>query len=609
MKFEFQATQISLDNVLKDIEAKKIDLSPSLQYQPQRTDYLIYTHPYYKSSFGFFVSVQNPPDLTSDSLINLKISCEKSSSTNNYLRKNYPEIEIIECPTEKDGLLLLSQGRVDVHAGSVDVCEYFIGAISEFGQLVLWKDLPLEYQNIYMAVRKDWPELASIINKAMAKMPPETRNDIIRQYKLELYWKHYQPVIYTAGIALCIVLVGLSIALFIMSQRNKKMTHYYRLAKDKAEKSAHFKSAFLANMSHEIRSPMNAILGLATLLKIENDANERTRYLEYIEKSGKQLLGLINDILEISRMETGEFNLEINTFNVRHLLEELHSTYRPLAEEKKLFFKIEESVLLHKIYLKSDRTKLMQILSNLVSNAIKYTEKGEIALGIQFDNDEKITFFVRDTGVGIPENMRELIFERFKRLDETKHILGTGLGLSITKGLGELLGGQIRLESNQPEGSVFYLTLPYQPNLNPEIPEKEQKKQVKHQYRFNQQTVLLAEDQDFNFVYLEQVLKKAGLHVIRAHNGNEAVILVKTEQIDVVLMDLKMPIKNGYEATREIKKINAHLPVIIQSAYALEAELNKAYQYGADDYIVKPIDQVELLEKVGRFISWQLEVV
>ena len=602
LQFEFQASQLSLDQVLADIAAKKIDFSPSLQYQKVRTDYLCYTKPYFKSSFGLFVSGDNHLFQLSDTTRNIRVSCEKSSTTHAFLVANYPEIKIIESPTEIDGLILLTKGIVDVHAGSEDVCNYLIETNKIFDKIELWQELPLQHQKIHMAVRKDWPELASIIDKAMQQMPLEIKNSIIRQYKLELLWKKNEQSIWTAGFIAFLGLFLLLFALVVLYKRSRRLSKHYQLAKEKAEDSVRFKSAFLANMSHEIRSPMNAILGLTSLLKTEENLQVRTKYLDYIDKSGKQLLGLINDILDLSKMETGAIALELNEFNVKDLIEEVFTIYQPLAREKNLTFEIQENKQCDILTLKSDRTKVIQIMSNLVSNAIKYTQRGEVRIGCYLEKDRHLVFFVSDTGVGVPDGKENLIFERFKRLDETKHVTGTGLGLSITKGLSELLGGTTWMERNKPHGSIFYFSVPCSTSydISAAVPKANDDSTDIHQ--FNHQTILLAEDQDFNYVYLSQVLKKAKLKVLRAHNGNEAVELVIKKQVDLVLMDLKMPIKDGYEATREIKSHHPKLPVIIQTAYAMKEEREKAYKCGCDDYIVKPITENELLAKVSKYL-------
>ena len=382
------------------------------------------------------------------------------------------------------------------------------------------------------------------------------------------------------------------------------MAYLNKLAMNRAEESANFKSVFLANMSHEIRSPMNAILGLTSLLKSEGlDSGTKDTYLTYIDRSGQQLLSLINDILDISKLEAGKISIELESFYLKSILDEIFLTYRSLAENKGLEFGIDENAENKDLIIRSDRAKVIQVLTNLISNAIKYTESGEVKYGYYLPDHHTVTFYVKDTGAGIPDNMKHLIFDRFKRLDQTRDVRGTGLGLSISKGLVELLGGTIWVEPNQNRaGSVFKFSLPFQESekqteniLSKEI--------SKESLQFTNQTILVAEDHEFSFVFLNQVLKNAGLKVVRAHDGKEVLRIVQKQKVDLVLMDIKMPVMSGYEATREIKKIAPEIPVIIQSAYVLPEEKEKAFQYGCDDYIIKPIDSRELFSKIHQHLQ------
>ncbi|MGK7394180.1 MAG: ATP-binding protein [Candidatus Cyclobacteriaceae bacterium M3_2C_046] len=607
LKFEYTATQMSLDMLFKDLMAKNVDMSPSLQYQPERALFLEYTDPYFKSRFGFFVNESTDLSKLPDSLNNIRISCEKSSTTFKFLQKHYPAAVIVECPTEKDGLLLVSQGSVLAHAGSVDVCEYLIGMSDAYESIELWQELPLDNQYVFMAVRKDWPELASIINKSLKIMPLATKNAIVKQYQRELIWKKNRHYILISGFLVLIALTVMTVALILLYKKSQKAAKCYQSAKEKAEESTRFKSAFLANMSHEIRSPMNAILGLTSLLKSNAvDASHKDQYLTYIEKSGQKLLRLINDILDFSKLESGEIALEIETFELRQLLDEVYQIFFPLALEKRINFEIDYDLPSAVWFIKSDRVKIIQVLSNLVSNAIKYTVMGEVKLGVTLCNHHRLRFFVKDTGIGIPEHLKHQVFERFKRLDQTKQVTGTGLGLSISKGLVELLGGNIWVEDNAHRGSVFIFELPYHKPTAQPVPTAQPEISEYKPYQFQQQTILVAEDQDYNFVFIAQVLKNAGLQVVRAQNGKEAIELVDQHAVDLVLMDIKMPIKSGYDATKEIKRAKPQLPVIIQSAYALPEEKEKAFQYGCDDYLTKPLEPELLLSRIARFLHKDL---
>lgn len=599
LQFDYHMTQMSLDRLLKEFEMKNMDLSPSLQYQEVRENYLIYTDHYYRANFGLYVtkpSLKVPHDLNG-----LRISCEKSSTTSKYIIENFPDVEIVDCPTERDGLLLVSQGKVDAHAGCIEVCDYLIGGSGSFDAIQLFRELRVENDEIYFAVRKDWPELASIIDKSLQLMPVEKKNAILRKYEIELFWKRNQNYAIIAGVFVFVIVMLLFITIFLLYKRSRKAAYFHQLARQKAEESAKFKSAFLANMSHEIRSPMNAILGLTSLLKLKYPKDqEYNEYLSYITKSGQQLLSLINDILDLSKMETGEISINIEAFSVIDLLNEVFQTHQPLAKEKGLHLNL-DIIFSDDLWVKSDRAKVLQVITNLVSNGIKYTEYGQVKVGCSISDQNSLQFYVEDTGVGIPEDQKALIFDRFKRLDQTKHVKGTGLGLAISKALTELLGGNIRVDEKSEGGSIFYFSIPYQ-KANPDLIETSSTPDFEGKPIFDNRKVLLAEDHDFNYIFLAQVLENVGLNVIRAHNGKEAIKIIQHEHIDLVLMDIKMPITTGYEAIQEIKKIKPQLPVIVQSAYALPDEKEKAYRCGCDNYITKPIDCQELFLKISLYI-------
>jgi len=381
-------------------------------------------------------------------------------------------------------------------------------------------------------------------------------------------------------------------------------------AKEKAEVSDKQKSAFLANMSHEIRTPMNAIIGFSQLLALPNLSDDKKKqFIEIINNKGNNLVKLINDIIDTSKVESGHLTIVFAPCNLNNLLKYLQKFYN----KEKVFQKRDEIDI--KIVvpdgsdfldLVTDEGRLEQILTNLIGNALKYTERGVIEFGYSLDNNQ-IIFFVKDTGVGIDPQMQTMIFERFRQVEDVtdKRFGGTGLGLSISKGIVNLLGGSIWVESKLGVGTTFYFTLPLQiyqnVDINKEIRVIEGKE---HRPDWRNKVILIAEDEEVNYIYINEILSLTGAIILWAKDGSQAVDLVnKMKKIDLVLMDIKMPVMNGYAASMEIRQINPMLPIIAQTAYAFIEDRQKAEAAGCNDYLTKPINKNELYTILEKYLG------
>jgi PAS domain S-box-containing protein len=393
----------------------------------------------------------------------------------------------------------------------------------------------------------------------------------------------------------------------------KKVEEELIKAKNKAEESDRLKSAFLANMSHEIRTPMNGIIGFANLLKDGDTTQaERLEYSEIINQNGNLLLKLIDDILDIARIESGQLNIVEKPCYLDQLLYDKYLFFKTFVETNynknlRLILKLPEYKIEHQII--ADRARIDQVLTNLISNAIKFTDQGYIEFGYILESPAQLKFYVRDTGIGLASEKQTVIFDRFRQADESQSRIygGAGLGLAISSNLIKLMGGTMWVESEEGKGSIFYFTIPYKPDFENgkfiSIPIAENKIEY---FNWHDKSILIAEDEQVNFVLLNELLKTTQIHVIHAKNGKEAIDMCKdNSQIDLVLMDIKMPEVNGYAATREIKKLRHDLPVIAQSAYAMEDEINKCREAGCDDYISKPIDNQKLLILINDFLTRQ----
>lgn len=383
----------------------------------------------------------------------------------------------------------------------------------------------------------------------------------------------------------------------------KKWEEDLLIAKERAEESDRLKSSFLANMSHEIRTPMNGILGFLDVLSTEElDDQSRHEYMEVVNISGQRLLDTINDIIEISKIEAGEQELRKSVVDITETIKYHVNFFKLQAKQKGVELFCTERYSSPKMLVETDKNKLGSILTNLIKNAIKFTAEGTIELGYHVEN-ESLVFFVKDTGCGIPADKFESVFERFVQADMSmsRPYEGSGLGLTIAKAHVNMLGGKIWLESEIGKGSTFYFSIPYKSDHEETIRAVEQIKSP-HEYP-GEITILIAEDDDTSYRYLEVILKKRNVTLIRVLNGSEAIRVFKENpDISAILMDIKMAGMDGIEATREIRKFDKKVPIIAQSAYVFSDDEEMARQAGCSDYIAKPIKSTELFSILNKYL-------
>ncbi len=374
-------------------------------------------------------------------------------------------------------------------------------------------------------------------------------------------------------------------------------------AKEKAEESDRLKSAFLANMSHEIRTPMNGILGFISLLKTPKlPGEEQQEFIGVIEKSDARMLNIIDDIINISQIESGNIEISISETNINIQVEDTFNFFKPEADNKKLNLSFKNILPSHEAIIKTDREKVYAVLSNLVKNALKFTQTGSIELGYE-KKGEFLEFFVKDTGTGITQEQKKIIFERFRQGSEllTRNYEGAGLGLAISKAYVEMLGGKIWIESNKKQGSTFRFSIPY---LNGNE-KKEQFPVITEKEILNpgKLKILVAEDDETSMMLLEIMIKPLASIFYQAITGKEAVEFCRINpDIDLVLMDIQMPDMDGYEATRQIREFNKEVVIIAQTAYALAGDCEKATEAGCNDYISKPFKMNELTEMIESYV-------
>ncbi len=392
-----------------------------------------------------------------------------------------------------------------------------------------------------------------------------------------------------------------------VAERQKLISDLVK-AKERAEESDQLKSAFLANMSHEIRTPMNGIMGFAELLKdTKVSQEEQQEYIRIIERSGKRMLNIINDIVDVSKIEAGMMKLILGTTNINEQVQFIYNFFQPevLARGMKLELKNELSE--KEALVITDSEKLYAVLTNLVKNAIKYSSQGSIEIGCQLQKtsgNPMLHFYVKDEGIGIAKSRQAAIFERFIQADIFDKMArqGAGLGLTISKAYIEMMGGKIGLKSREGKGSTFYFNIPYQKIEY--IPDD------KENYRSSQRNaflrkkikILIAEDDENSALLLNLIFKPNTKEILFAKTGREAVdICRKHKDIDAILMDIRMPKMNGFEATKEIRTFNKKVIILAQTAFALSGDREKAIEAGCTDYISKPIKKEKILQKLNEY--------
>mgnify|MGYP000792510110 CR=1 FL=1 len=398
-------------------------------------------------------------------------------------------------------------------------------------------------------------------------------------------------------------LVGICLSI----QEYKDIENTLIEARKKAEESDRLKMAFLANMSHEIRTPLNAIVGFSGLMMYASD-EEKEDYMQIINNNNEMLLKLISDILDLSKLEAGSVELKYEEFDLTDYFNSMFASMKQRATNPKIQI-VAVNPYQHCL-VTLDRNRVAQIITNYVTNAIKYTPEGTIEMGYEY-REEGIYFYVKDSGIGIPDEKKNKVFHRFEKLDEFAQ--GTGLGLSICKAIAEAMGGNVGFESEYGKGSLFWALLPCEVEIPSEITQQRAERVTSSDKKDivagtsssntpGRKTILVAEDIQSNYQLVSALLRKR-FNLVHAANGQEAIEILHKRHIDLLLMDMKMPVMDGRTATSEIRKFNAEIPIIALTAHAFDADRVAALKAGCDDYLVKPINGAKLMQTCLLYTS------
>ncbi|TPN85128.1 response regulator [Aquimarina algicola] len=595
------------NQLLEDSRQDKLDIVLEIQQTSNRTTYLNFYSQLFESNYVIVTHKDNDYGKKLKRYYDKIVTVPLNYGVHEILKEKEPRLTIA---TEIDDITCLKQVNkkvYDAYIGPKAVANYLIKTENLTDLKII---SPTQYSYTpSLAVQKDNIILNQIIQKVSNHVSDNEKKTIFDNWLYHAIVPFYKKASFWIALSSIILLLFIIILLLnrYLKYLIRKKTNELHIAKKRAEESNKLKTAFIHNISHEIRTPMNGIIGFSELLndpQITPDSQKE--YSKIIIDSSNQLISIIDDIIEISKLETKQIKVHFEETDINKLLERLFSNFQSKAISKNIAIKLDNKLTNEESIILTDPLKVNKILHNLIDNAIKFTSKGIIEITCKTDI-KYLRISVKDTGIGIKSSDQELIFNSFSQSEKevTKSYDGLGLGLSIATHNAQLIGGSISFTSMINKGSEFTLTMPYNPILNPEknktlVDQKEADVPIK-------QVILIVEDGDVNFLFLKTLLLKMSGYkfaIHRAENGKEAVdICEQNESIDLILMDIRMPIMDGYTATKKIKKIRPKLPIIAQTAYSTEEDIQKALDAGCDDFVSKPVDRNILKPLINKYFS------
>ncbi|MBI9035681.1 MAG: transporter substrate-binding domain-containing protein [Bacteroidales bacterium] len=649
LEFNFLPCE-NLHHLLEHENNMDYDLISSVKPTISRKQYLNFSDNYIELPVIIVSKKNHFTELNNYELDNYRITVGAGYSAHEYLAKNFPQYHLIPVGNEMDAMNKLLNDEADLWITDIAVYSYMtlnykarnLKAVGMF---------TINYSLAFACPKKaKMDTLLTIINKSLAAIPVSVHQTInekwihintntmwhdMRLYRSVLWglillaflvlWFFIWNLILRKRVAIKTRSLSVELEQRLKTEQELKIQNskYVKIneklnelnstlesAYEKANESDRLKSAFLTNISHEIRTPMNGIMGFSSLLEQGGlSEDNRLLYLNYITINCNRLLLIVDDILEISLLQTGRSKKIESTFNLNEFLNEITQNYRHNYLDSPIDFSLHTSLLNQVSYIVTDQIRLKRILCHLLDNAFKFTEKGKIELGYT-QKDDQLVFHVKDTGIGIEAEMQQKIFDHFRKLEIQSSRLygGIGIGLTIAKKLIELMEGHIWIESqiedlslNKAGGTSIYISIPYTKAIPDETP---QGLHIVDAIKTKSNTILIVEDEITNFDYMNTVLSNSGLIILHANHGAEAIELcIANPDIALVLMDIKMPVMDGYEATRRIKQMYPKLPIIAQTAFALNEDMGRAYESGCSEYLSKPISRHALKAVIDKYIA------
>ncbi len=618
----------SLDwpGVLKGARDKTLDLVPCVSETQDRRTYMGFTDTYLTFPIVIITRTDTPFITGLKDLNGLTVSVVKGYAPQESLEKQYPGIRLSLTESPHDSLKQVSVGSADACVENLAVAVYLMKKHNIHNLKVAAPAEGIAKTSFSMGVRKDWPELVTILNKALASIPPNEQNAISGKW-LSVRFEHvtdWRRVIRIVGLVTLVSAVILLVFFYWNRRLAREISQRIKVeqqlmeAKAVAEKASKAKSVFLANMSHEIRTPMNAILGYSQIMQNDRTLSSSQKdHVETIIRSGEHLLHIINDILEMSKIEAGKLESRPSLFDLRGLLHDVAMMVRIRAEDKGLELCVEVDDTLPR-FVSADEGKLRQILINLLGNAVKFTDKGRVFLKVASrrpltheaslpDHGLVLECRIEDTGPGIPAEDQKTIFESFEQSGNLRSSEGTGLGLAICRQYLHFLGGDISVSSTPGEGSVFSFTFPVLEARLDALSDKNSKEPRVLSLAPGQPVfrILVVDDKKTNRDILVRMLERVGFEVREATDGEKAIELFSSWAPHMIMMDIRMPGMDGVTATRKIKESprGKDTVIIAVSASALEEERVSVLKHGADDFIRKPFRENVILDAVRTHLG------
>lgn len=535
-----------------------------------------------------------------------RVATVKNYITQTYIEENHPSLQLRLHENAKEGLVALSNGETDVFIIDIPTFEYYAreGGLSNLRISGL---TPYSF-DLSIGVQKEDSELLSIINKAIALIDEKEKSTIYSNWVTLS-----EPLIDYSAFAKVFIVVLFAFSIFgYWNRRLATEVNLRKKAEMQALQASRAKSEFLANMSHEIRTPMNSVLGFAELLDNMITDKEQKNYLKSIRSGGKALLNIINDILDLSKIEAGKMHLQPEPMSLGHVFDEMNDLFNTRFSQKDIAFTVHLDPVFP-AYIITDGVRLRQILINLLGNSLKFTEAGEVELTgsvdrlVEEDNEIHFSINVRDTGIGISPENQETIFNKFEQTGGQNHnnFGGTGLGLSICKNLLAMMDGEIKVDSELGKGSEFILKFEHV-SLG-DKPEVEDKFTRFNKFGFTGGTVVIADDIKDNRALFCGFFNDSSIHFLEAENGQDVLDLVESNSIDLIFLDLRMPVLNGYETISILKqnRSSENIPVVAFTASVMGDDLEKVKQYGFDGYLRKPAGQQDIYEMMAKFLPYE----
>ena len=594
-----------------------IAIQPGWQKNTEREILANFTEPYISSPYVVFQRQHSDRVLHMDDLLDKRVVVEKDYAIHGLLKSHFPDLELIETDFTTDALKTLAAGQAEAYVSNL-MAGHYLSLELGLPNIVVAAPASFGANKLSIAVRKDWPELASIIDKTIIAMTREEHKNIRNRWMtVDFQQKTDYELVWKTTLGFLIILAVILAWVLVMRRQTAALSESevrLRKARDDADFANRAKSTFLANMSHELRTPLNAILGFSEMLSRDSEiTGNKKEKVTIINNSGEHLLEMINDVLDLSKIEAGRIELELQAFELSLMLEDIGLIFEARAEDAGLDFYLQRDQSLVQ-YISSDISKLRQILFNLLGNAVKFTTEGSVTLKVwtQFiDNDTKSLFLhfeVKDTGLGIAPAQMERIFEPFIQSKRLKtNTKGTGLGLAISKSFVDLLDGKINAESELEKGSLFHVSIPVELADAAEVVDLKVTRSTVLGLEPGQRAwrILVVEDSAENRLLLSSIMHQAGFETMEAENGKEAVNLYRKWQPNLILMDMRMPIMDGYEATSIIRELpgGKQVKIVAITASAFKEQRKDIIKAGCDDVLHKPIQTHEIFESIAYHLG------